>query len=247
MTVSGLQTNNQRYKFMKRKFSNLPKIFVCLVFMLLSGFAAAVEAHAQTVVDKTVATVSDGVRTELITYSDLLWQLALRPGISLAPPSSENLNIALQLIISQRLIALEAERSPRAAPTEAEVKSEIERVVALFPSTAEFENRLRIVGFSSIRDENFQQIMEQRVAIEKYIDFRFRAFAVITPDDEETYYNQTFVPEFRRRNPGLVMPSIDETREQIRNTLIEEKVSDEIGTFLNDAKERAEIIVLSEV
>ncbi len=232
---------------MKRKFSNSHKIFVCLVFLVLSIFAATAESNAQTVVDKTVATVSDGVRTELITYSDLLWQLALRPGIALTPPSSENLNIALQLIINQRLIALEAERLPRAAPTEEEVKAEIERVLALFPSTAEFENRLRIVGFDSVRDENFQQIMEQRVAIEKYIDFRFRSFAVITPDDEERYYRDTFVTDFRRRNPGLLMPQIDEVREQIRNILVEEKVADEIGTFLDDAKERVEIIILSEV
>ncbi len=232
---------------MKRNSLKLQKIFACLVFLVLSSFALIVNLQAQTVVDKTVATVSDGVRTELITYSDLLWQLSLRPGVSLTPPSSENLNIALQLIINQRLIALEAERLPRTAPNEEEVKAEVERVLGLFPSTAEFENRLRIVGFDSIRDDNFQQIMEQRVAIEKYIDFRFRSFAVITPDDEATYYRETFVPEFRRTTPGLVMPSLDEVRGQIRTTLIEEEVGNEIGTFLDDAKTRAEIIVLSEV
>ncbi len=216
-------------------------------FIVLLSFAGISQISAQTVVDKTVATVSDGVKTELITYSDLLWQLSLRPGISLSPPSSENLNIALQIIINQRLIALEAERLPRAAPTEDEVKAEIQRVLALFPSTAEFENRLRIVGFDSIKDENFQQIMQQRVAVEKYIDFRFRAFAVITAEDEEKYYRNTFIPDFRRRNPGLIMPSLDEKREEIRNNLIEEKVATDIEKFLDDAKRRAEIIVLNEV
>jgi len=34
---------------------------------------------AQQVVDKMVATINGGVRTELITYSDLMWQLALQP------------------------------------------------------------------------------------------------------------------------------------------------------------------------
>ena len=69
-------------------------------------------------------------------------------------------------------------------------------VLAIFPSTSEFENRLRIVGFDSVKDENFQRLMEQRVAIEKYIDFRFRSFAVITPEEEERYYREKFVPEF---------------------------------------------------
>jgi hypothetical protein len=151
------------------------------------------------------------------------------------------------MIINQRLLALEAERLPRNAPTEAEVNAEIERILALFPSTAEFENRLRLVGFDSIRDDNFQEIMTQRVAIEKYIDFRFRSFAVITPEDVEKYYRETFIPEFRRRTPGLVMPSLDEKRAEIRNILIEEKVAGEIERFIDDAERRAEIIVLSEV
>ena len=34
---------------------------------------------AQQVIDKMVATVNAGVKTDLITYSDLLWQLALQP------------------------------------------------------------------------------------------------------------------------------------------------------------------------
>jgi hypothetical protein len=225
----------------------LKKIFIYFSFLVLLIFAGISASQAQTVVDKTVVTVSDGVKTELITYSDLLWQLALRPGISLTPPSSENLNIALQVIINQRLIALEAERLPRAAPTETEVKAEIERVLALFSSTAEFENRLRMVGFDSINDENFQQMMRQRVAIEKYIDFRFRSFAVITPEDQAKYYRETFVPEFRRKNPGLIMPSLDEKREEIGTILVEEKVATDIERFLDDSKRRAEIIVLNEV
>jgi hypothetical protein len=100
------------------------------------------------VVDRTVATVSDNVvEPELITYSDLLWQLALQRDVPINPPTSEDLNRALQTLIDQRLIALEAQRLPSLAPTEAQVKEKIKEVVAEFPSTAEFERRLRTVGF----------------------------------------------------------------------------------------------------
>lgn len=223
----------------KNKFS---LILFASVFLLLTS-----QIFAQIVVDKTVATVSDGVNTELITYSDLLWQLALRPGVSLTPPTSEDLNIALQLIISQRLFALEAERLPQPDPTVEEIEREIKRVLALFPSTSEFENRLRIVGFESVKDENFQDLLEQRVAIEKYITFRFESFAVITPEDEEKFYREKFVPDFRRRNPGRLMPTLDESRVQINKLLTEEKVTNDITKFLDDAKRRAEIVILNEV
>lgn len=216
-----------------------------VLFLFLAVFS--LKNHAQETVDKTVATVSDGVRTELITYSDLVWQLALQPNTAIAPPNSEDLNRALQLIINQRLFALEAQRLPRLAPTEAEIAEKIKDVLAVFPSTAEFERRLKQVGFDSIRDDNFERIMAQRVAIDKYLEFRFRSFAVITPEDEAKYYRETFVPEFRRRFPGLLTPNLDEKRAEIRRTLIEDIVANNIEEFLDDAKRRAEIIVLSEV
>lgn len=221
-------------------------VFVGLFLLLLTIFQGS--ANAQTVVDKTVATIGDGVgNPELITYSDLLWALALQPDASLNPPSSEDLNRALQLLINQRLFALEAERVPRAAPIQTEIDAEIKRVLAQFPSTAEFEKRLRIVGFSSVKDENFERMMAQRVSIEKYLDFRFRSFVVITPEDEAKYYREIYVPEFRKRNPGLLMPPLDEKRKEINVFLTEEKVERDIERFLDFSKRRSEIIVLSPV
>jgi hypothetical protein len=225
----------------------LRKAFAAVVIGLFALVSAA-KINAQEIVDKTVAIISDGVSSsELITYSDLLWQLALQPGAPLNPPSSEDLNRTLQLLINQRLFALEAKRLPRNSPTEAEVNEEIKRVLALFPSTAEFERRLRSVGFESVADDNFRRIMEQRVTIEKYLDFRFRSFVIITPPDEEKYYRDVFVPDFRRRNPGLLVPAQAEVRARINQILTERKVEEEIEKFLDDAKRRAEIEILSEV
>ncbi len=232
---------------MKFKFFQSKTVFFLLGLFFLS-VAATANIKAQQVVDKTVATIGDGVGDpELITYSDLLWSLALQPGVSLNPPTSEDLNRALQLLINQRLFALEAERVPRAAPTQDDIDREIKRVLAQFPSTAEFEKRLRVVGFDSVKDENFERMMAQRVAIEKYLDFRFRSFAVITPEDEAKYYRDVFTTDFRRRNPGLLLPPLEEMRSRINETLIEQKVERDIEKFLDDAKRRAEIIVLSEV
>ena len=219
---------------------------LAVFFLVLAGFIGG--TNAQTVVDKTVATIGDGVGDpELITYSDLLWALALQPGVSLNPPGSEDLNRALQLLINQRLFALEAERVPRAAPTQGDIDAEIKRVLAQFPSTAEFEKRLRAVGFDSVKDENFERMMAQRVSIEKYLDFRFRSFVVITPEDEAKYYRDIYVPEFRKRNPGLLMPTLDEKRKEINSFLTEEKVAGDIERFLDFSKRRSEIIVLSAV
>lgn len=217
------------------------RIFFSSIFLL----SLCLCAPAQQMVDKTVATVSDGGRTELITFSDLKWQLALQPNVPINPPSSEDLNRALRLLIDQRLFALEAERLPREAPTKAEINAKISEIVSYFPTPAEFERRLNLVGFKSVSDPNFEQIVAQRIAIDKYLAFRFRSFIVITADDEAQYYRNVYVPEFRRRNPGVIVPSRESKRAEIVEALTEERVAQQIETFLDEAKRRAEIVVMA--
>lgn len=216
-----------------------------LVIALVTLFSAGL--RAQEIVDKTVAVVSDSARSELITYSDLLWQLALQPGTPLAPPTSEDLNQALQLLINQRLFALEAKRLPRVEPSEAEINQKINDILSYFPSPAIFEARLKTVGFDSIRDPAFQHIIAQRVAIDKYVDFRFGSFIVVTADEEANYYRDVFVPNFRRKSPGQLMPTPDEERKNINQTLIQQKTATGIERFLDEAKRRTEIEILLEV
>lgn len=214
-----------------------------LALFVLLQFSVA----GQEVVDKTVAVVGEGRRAQLITYSDLVWQLALQPNTPIDPPRSEDLNRALQLLINQRLFALEAERLPRAAPTEKEIADKISQTLSFFPSPAVFEARLKQVGFDSIKDEAFERLMAQRVAIEKYADFRFNSFVVVTPDEETSYYRNVYVPEFRRRSPGLLVPTLEEKRREIRETLSNQKVASAIERFIDETKRRVPITVLIEV
>jgi hypothetical protein len=240
--------NENRKSAMKKIFFGIKEFMSCLLILTAIFFFSAPASNAQEIVDRTVATVDDNVgQPELITYSDLLWQLALQRDVPLNPPNSEDLNRALRLIIDQRLIALEAERLPRAEPTDAEIDAKIKDVLAGFPTTAEFEARLRQVGFKSVKDDNFVKMMAQRVKIEKYLDFRFRSFVVITPEAEANYYRDTYLPDFRRRYPGVAPPTLDEKRLEINQILTEEKVARDIETFLDEAKRRAEVVILSEV
>lgn len=224
--------------------SVLLKNFIILTLLLV---VFTFKCTAQEVVDKIVATVNDGVRTQVITYSDLMWQLALEPDVSINPPASDDLKIALQTLINQRLITLEAQRLPSIKANEKEIDKKIKDTLDYFRTQTEFIERLKRVGFESAADENFRRIMEQRVTIEKYIDFRFRSFVVITPEDEMTYYQETFLPKFRKENPGMLMPTLNQIRPQINQELTEKKIADDIGKFLENAKDRAEIVYLSDV
>jgi len=225
--------------------SILPTAVCRLVLLLLLPTGSA---HAQQVIDKMVATVNSGNQAEcrlcLITYSDLLWQLALQPKTSLANPSAEELNRALGLIIDQRLILEEAEKLPSIEPTPDEVRDARNELVQTFPSLAEFQLRLQRVGLTS---ERLNSILEQRVRIEKYLDFRFRNFVVITQKEITDYYRDVYTPRVRARAPGQIVPTLEDARGEIEKTLTEGKIESDMDAFLDNARERAEIVMLTPV
>jgi len=199
---------------------------------------------AQQVVDKMVATVNAGVKTDLITYSDLMWQLALQPNTPLDNPNSADLNRALRLLIDQRLILQEAEKLPTIVPTPAEIRAARDALAQNFRSQEEFVERLRRVGLTS---ERLDEIVEQRLKMEKYLDFRFRNFVVISQKEIAAYYNDTYVPRFKARFPGRIVPNLEQSKDEIEKTLVESKIESDTDTFLDTARERAEIVMLSPV
>lgn len=214
--------------------------FTLVAFTLI----AAAPLSAQQVVDKMVATVNAGVKTDLITYSDLLWQLALQPQTQLDNPKSEDLNGALRLLIDQHLILQEAEKIPTIVPTVQEITAARDDLARNFASPLEFQQRLQRVGLTS---EKLDEIVEQRLKMEKYLDFRFRNFVVISQKEIADYYRDVYVPRLQTRAPGRIVPSIEQARAEIEKALTEGKIESEMDAFLDTARERAEIVMLSSV
>jgi len=201
-------------------------------------------AVGQRVVDKMVATVNAGARTDLITYSDLLWQLALQPNTPLDNPTSADLNKALQLLIDQHLILQEAEKLPTLEPTAKEISDARDALARNFASQPEFQARLLKVGLTS---EKLDQIVEQRLRMEKYLDFRFRNFVVISEKEIADFYRESFVPRFRARFPERIVPKLEEVSARIERNLTESRIESDTDTFLESARDRAEIVMLSPV
>jgi hypothetical protein len=249
-----VKPNSFRFSIFNFQFS-MPSLFArrTLLFALCSLlFVLCPDAHAQVIADKAVATVTNGSRAtpDLITYSDLVWQLALEPATPFAEkPSSENLNRALRLLEDQVLLVQEARKLPSADTPEGrkdrdeEVKKRRDELAQLMGSAARLQERMTQVGLTS---EQLDSILRDRVMVDRYFDFRFRAFVVI-PDKELTdRYNETYG---RDRNSGRIVPTFDEVRSRIYEELRNAKIAAEIDTFVDNLREQpgTEIVVLSPV
>ena len=215
-----------------------------LIGVLLVALATVSPCAAQQVVDKMVATVNAGVKTDLITYSDLMWQLALQPNTPLDNPNSTDLNGALRLLIDQRLILQEAEKLPTIVPTPAEIRIARDELARNFRTQEEFQDRLRRVGLTS---DKLDEIVEQRLKMEKYLDFRFRNFVIISQKEITDYYTGVYVPRFKERFPGRIVPTLDQIKDEIERTLVETKIESDTDAFLDTARNRAEIVILNPV
>jgi len=230
-----------RRKSLSTDYTDYSKLGLTVLVLV---FIISPQCAAQQVVDKMVATVNAGVKTDLITYSDLLWQLALQPGTVLDNPTSEDLNRTLRLLIDQRLILQEAEKLPTIVPTQKEISDARDELARNFPSQGEFQQRLQRVGLTS---EKLDEIIEQRLKMEKYLDFRFRNFVVISQKEIADYYRDTYVPRFQARSPGRIVPTLEQSRDEIERTLVEAKIESETDSFLDTARERAEIVMLNAI
>lgn len=209
-------------------------------------------AQAQAISDKMVATVTTGARAtpDLITYSDIIWQLALEPERTFSErPSSQELNQGLKTLEDQLLILQEARKLPLAQTAEA--RNEFEKQVSdmrnelaqLFGSRARLEERMSRVGLTS---EHLDAILRDRVTIERYLDFRFRAFVLVSAKEISDRYEQIYRP---LRNSGKLVPTLDQARDTIEHTLMNEKIADEIGKFVDNLREQpgTEIVILNPV
>jgi hypothetical protein len=147
-------------------------------------------------------------------------------------------------LIEQRLILQEAEKIPTIVPTQKEVTDARDELARNFPSQPEFQQRLQRVGLTR---EKLDEIIEQRLKMEKYLDFRFRNFVVISQQEIADYYRDVYVPRLQARSPGRIVPPLEQVRAEIEKELTEAKIESEIDAFLDTARERAEIVMLSPV
>jgi hypothetical protein len=240
-------SSNLQFSIFNFQFSIL--FFGCLCTLLL---ALCSSASAQTIADKAVATVTNGARAtpDLITYSDLVWQLALEPERALAdPPSSKDLNEALKTLEDQLLIVQEARKLPIAETAEGQkdfekaVTDMLNDLVRRFHGRERLQERMARVGLTS---EQLDAILRDRVTIERYLDFRFRAFAIATPKEISDRYQKLYGAA---RNSGKIVPTLDEARDRLEEEVKNEKIAVEIDNFVDSLRDQpgTEISVLNPV
>jgi hypothetical protein len=213
---------------------------LCSVFALWFCFFSCVSFAQATITDRLLALVNRDVLTE----SDVRWALALDPELQPLDLSGENQRAMLERLIDQKLLLQEAEKLPRNEPTEEEITEHINKeILARFGGNEKFIERMKKVG---LEQSMLREIVRRRLEILKYVDFRFRSFIFIKPEEIETYYRNTSIPEAARRGVGA--PELDDKlRSAIEAQLINDRVNAELDRFFDETRAQAQITRLAQI
>jgi len=214
--------------------------------VIVSAFVAILIALPRVAVRaETIDQILTLVNEEPITRLELLWSIAMdseAPNPA-GPISSDLLARKLDVMIDEKLISQEAARVPSAEITRDELEKKRAELIKSFPSEAQFRERVGSVGLTR---QKLEEILRQRILIDRFVDFRFRSFVLVTEQEIKKYYDEVLVPKVRAGGqvpPGLDAPKI---REDIEKILKQEKIDAEINRFLAAARQRADVVQLAE-
>jgi hypothetical protein len=209
------------------------------------GPAQAPPPAASVVIDRVVAVVNN----QAILASDLDEEIRL----SVLDPGQVGLGVltrkrALEQLIGRALIQQQIrEEDERAAdPSQAEVDARLAEIRKEVPACIH-ENCATEAGWKAflvahgLTPERVQIYLRYRVQILRFIERRFRQGIQISPQEVESYYRVTLLPQY---TPGEVIPALDQVAPRIQEILLQQQVNVLFDDWLKNLRKQGEVEVL---
>jgi peptidyl-prolyl cis-trans isomerase SurA len=238
---------------LKRRITFTPlqsAVFAVLFSCALTASAQAPQpAEAGTPGSITLDRVIAVVNRQVILQSDLEDEMQL----SVLDPStngntSDTKQQALDRLISRTLIQqqIQQENIPAAEPTTAQIAARLKEIRTDLPacvradcaSDAGWNDFLARHELSPSRVDKY---LRTRLEILSFIELRFRQGIRITPEDIETYYRDTLLPQYPS---AQTPPPLQQVSSRIEEILLQQRVNAMFDTWLSNLRSQGQIQVL---
>jgi hypothetical protein len=80
----------------------------------------------------------------------------------------------------------------------------------------------------------------------RFVELRFRPGSSVTDGEVELFYRDHFVPEFTRSSPGKAPPELDDVRDKIEASLLEQRVDQSMEQWLKEARLQTRVTLFEE-
>ena len=220
------------------------RTFVCA---LLLALVAAYTVHAQSpvVLDKVVAVVNN----QAILASDIDHEIRLsvldpnRGGMGVLTPTH-----ALDQLIGRALIQQQIRQQDLQStePGNAEVAARLTEMRTELPACVRehcatdsgWQAFLSAHGLTAGEVETY---LRYRLEILSFIEQRFRQGISISPEEIQTYYSKTLIPQYAK---GEAIPPLDQVSSRIQEILLQQRVNALFDDWLSNLRKEGEVEVL---
>ena len=197
----------------------------------------AAAASPETLKDRVLAVVDD----DPILGSDV--ERVVRLGLETAKPGETPAVFrrrVLDELIEQRLQFHEIDRFGFEQVPVDEIQKRVAAIRARFPNEAAFQKALKEVGLDP---KGLRQLVTRQLLVLTYVDERLGPSVFVTPDDVNRYYRDVLGPEMQKR--GQAAPPLDQVREDIRETLKQQKMTAQMESWTKGLREKADVLLYS--
>jgi peptidyl-prolyl cis-trans isomerase SurA len=202
-------------------------------------------SSAPVVLDSVVAVVNN----QAVLASDIDNEIRLsvldpgRGGLGVLTPTR-----ALDQLIGRALIQqqIRQEDAQAADPPQSEVDARLAQIRNELPACVHHDcasdaGWKRFLSDHQLTAESVAAYLRYRLEILRFIEQRFRQGISISPQEIETYYRLTLLPQYAK---GEAIPSLDEVSSRIEEILLQQRVNLLFDDWLNNLRKQGQIEVL---
>jgi parvulin-like peptidyl-prolyl isomerase len=197
--------------------------------------SAAAPAGKTTLQDRVLAVVDED--PILASDVDRVIKLGLQPP---NPGESDEQfrRRVLNSLIEERLRFHEIDRYGLEQVPVADIEKAVAKVRAGFKDEASFQKALKEVGLTP---KGLSQLMARQLLVLTYVDERLGPRVFVTFDDINKYYRTVLAPEMQKR--GQPVPPLEDVREDIREVLKQQKLTQELQTWTEELRAKADVVI----
>src|SRR5215469_8350284 len=196
-----------------------------------------------TELDRVVAIVND----DLILDSDVNEELRLQAFDPYRTRSELSPTRAIERLINRALILEQLKLQPEEQPSDEDVNKQIDQLRRDIPACTQYQCKTKAGWDRFLTDHGFTEASfftrwKERMTVLSFIEDRFEMGVTIKPDQVQTYYEKTLLPEYQRAHAQA--PKLDAISDQIREVLLQEQISNLLQDWLKSLRAQGSVVVL---
>jgi peptidyl-prolyl cis-trans isomerase SurA len=195
-------------------------------------------------IDRVVAIVNN----DLILDSDVDQErrfAALLPYGEASGPYTRD--AAIERLINRELILQQARLQPGDEITLDAAEKDLNSLRSSIPQCKEYhcettEGWDRFLATEGFTEKSLGNLWRQRMVVLAFIEQRFRMGVKISPEEIQTYYEKTMLPQYAAQH--ATAPPIDAISSRIQEVLLQKQVSSLLSDWLNSLRAQGNVVVL---